>query len=130
MEHSLNRSCGTAAAATVPLSGLMALPSRGAGIREEANRSIPEMLSGLTIGRRWDEFLLDFQGVEYVSSDVLVSLVRLRRSLQAAGKRLTLCNLRPQVAEVFTVTGLGRFFDIRTDQPKANHDAVVPVGFQ
>ena len=128
MEHSLNRSCGTAAAATVPLSGLMALPSRGAGIREEANRSIPEMLSGMTIGRRWDEFLLDFQGVK--SSDVLVSLVRLRRSLQAAGKRLTLCNLRPQVAEVFTVTGLGRFFDIRTDQPKANHDAVVPAGFQ
>jgi anti-anti-sigma factor len=109
----------------------MALSSRGAGIREEeSNQSITEVLSGPTIGRRWDEFLLDFQGVEYVSSDVLVSLVRLRRSLEAAGERLILCNLSPPVAEVFVVTGLGRFFDIRTDQPEANRDAVLRVGFQ
>jgi hypothetical protein len=77
-----------------------------------------------------DDFLLDFHGIDYVSSDFLVSLVRLRRNLEAAGKQLSLCNLSPPVAEVFAVTGLGRFFDIRPDQPEEQPEPVLRVGFQ
>jgi anti-anti-sigma factor len=64
-----------------------------------------------------EEFLLDFQGVELVSSDFLVALVRLRHTLDGAGKRLALCRLSQSLAEVFAVTGLSRFFDVRPDPP-------------
>jgi anti-anti-sigma factor len=64
-----------------------------------------------------EEFLLDFQGIELVSSDFLVALVRLRHTLSAAGRRLALCHLSGSLAEVFAVTGLSRFFDVRPDPP-------------
>jgi anti-anti-sigma factor len=64
-----------------------------------------------------EHFLLDFTGIDLVSSEFLVALIRLRHRLQAAGKRLTLCNLGTSVAEVFAVTGLGQFFEIRADEP-------------
>jgi anti-anti-sigma factor len=69
--------------------------------------------SRLIEGKTKDEYLLDFEGIDFVNSDYLVALVRLRRSLEAVGKQLTLCNVSAPVAEVFSVTGLGRFFHIR-----------------
>jgi anti-anti-sigma factor len=73
----------------------------------------------LTRGPGPDEFVQDFHGIELMSSDSLVALVRLRRTLQAAGKRLTLCNLSAAVAEIFAVTGLGRLFAIRPSPKEA-----------
>jgi anti-anti-sigma factor len=75
-----------------------------------------------------NELRLDFDGIEFVSSDFLVALVRLRRSLEAAGKQLTLCNLSSSVAEVLTVTGLGRLFHFAQDRPTANPNAASPHG--
>jgi anti-anti-sigma factor len=59
------------------------------------------------------EFLLDLSNVVVLSTPALVALVKLRKRLSAAGKRLTLCNLQPAVAEVLEVRKLNSWFAIR-----------------
>jgi anti-sigma B factor antagonist len=88
-------------------------------VTAEELAKIKELVRSTTEALGRDELLLDFRGIEFVSSDFLVALVRLRHSLQAAGKRLTLCNLSASVEEVFAVTGLSRFFQICPDQPES-----------
>jgi anti-anti-sigma factor len=45
--------------------------------------------------------IIDFQNVAYISSAVFRPLLSLRRELQEAGGGMVLCNLAPQVLEVF-----------------------------
>jgi anti-anti-sigma factor len=63
---------------------------------------------------------LDFVNVRHVSSAALGTLVALHRALLAAGRRLTICNLRPEVRQVFAVAGLDRFLDLRPAEPGGN----------
>lgn len=60
------------------------------------------------------ELRVDLGNVGLVSTAGLMALLRLRRQLHAAGKRLSLWNLTPAVAEVFDNTRLGRLFDLCT----------------
>jgi anti-anti-sigma factor len=82
-------------------------------------------LSGLAQETDRPELLVDLGNVVAVSTPALVVLVKLRRQLLAGGRRLTLCNLRPGVAEVLEISRLSRFFTIRRDQrawpPPADH---------
>jgi anti-anti-sigma factor len=50
--------------------------------------------------------LLDFSAVESLSSAVLAALLSLRKALLAQGGRLALCGLRPELREVFAITGM------------------------
>jgi anti-anti-sigma factor len=57
--------------------------------------------------------LLDFGNVRHVSSVALATLVSLHRGLLAAGRRLTVYNLGPEVYEAFALPGLDNFLDLR-----------------
>jgi anti-anti-sigma factor len=57
--------------------------------------------------------LLDFGNVRYVSSAALGALVCLHKGLLAAGRRLTIYDLGPEVYEVFAATGLDRLLCLR-----------------
>jgi len=61
------------------------------------------------------EVVLDFDNVEYVASLALGTLVTLHKRLAAAGQRLSLCNLRPLVREVFATTRLDRFLNLQVN---------------
>jgi len=50
--------------------------------------------------------VLDFQGLQYISSAGLRAVLSLARELQQRAGRLALCDLRGMVEEVITVTGL------------------------
>jgi anti-sigma B factor antagonist len=50
--------------------------------------------------------IVDFQTVTYLSSASFRPLLSLLRAVRAQGGRLVLCNLRPEVHEVFSVTRL------------------------
>jgi anti-anti-sigma factor len=50
--------------------------------------------------------ILDLHEVQYISNVFLSVLVAVRKQLLAAGGRLVLCNLAPQVLDVFLVTRL------------------------
>jgi anti-sigma B factor antagonist len=79
---------------------------------EEAVHFLSEQFLGLADGSVQDSLALDFGSVEYLSSLMLGTLLRLRRKLHDAGRRLTLVNLRPEVYEVFEVTRLTVLLDV------------------
>src|SRR5262245_12564515 len=61
--------------------------------------------------------LLNFAGVEFLSSAALNKLIVLDKKIKTAGGKLLLCNLRPEIFEIFAVTRLTQLFTImRTEQ--------------
>jgi len=68
-------------------------------------------------GRR--KLLLNFRNVEYLSSAALGKLITLNKKLQAGGGRLILCNIDPQIYEVFEITKLDKFFNIQKEEQAA-----------
>jgi anti-sigma B factor antagonist len=68
-------------------------------------------------GRR--KILLNFGNVEYLSSAALGKLITLNKKLQTAGGKLILCNIDPQIHEVFEITKLDKFFKIMKEEQQA-----------
>ena len=68
-------------------------------------------------GRR--KVLLNFGNVEYLSSAALGKLITLNKKLQAAGGKLILCNIDPQIYEVFEITKLNKLFNIQKEEQAA-----------
>jgi anti-anti-sigma factor len=63
--------------------------------------------------------LLDFRNVDYVTSLTLGTLVTLHKKLLASGRRLTIQNLTPPVFEIFAVTKLDEYLDLRRAEQQA-----------
>lgn len=68
-------------------------------------------------GRR--KILLNFGNVEYLSSAALGKLITLNKKLQQAQGKLILCNIDPQIHEVFEITKLDKFFKIAKEEQQA-----------
>ena len=73
---------------------------------------IARQLEGRTGRLEGCHLLLDFSNIEYLGSIELGTLITLRKRLNAAGGRLTLFNLNPQVYETFETTRLHTLFEI------------------
>ena len=56
--------------------------------------------------------LLDFSGIESINSKVLGRLITLRKRMAAVSGSLKLCNVPPQIVELFRLTSLDKLFDI------------------
>jgi anti-sigma B factor antagonist len=76
-----------------------------------------ELFSLIEDGRR--RLLLNFDRVEFLSSAALNKLILLDSKLKAQGGSSKLCNLRPEIREVFFITRLDQFFDIRDTETEA-----------
>jgi anti-sigma B factor antagonist len=86
-------------------------------ILDEQNiQIIGEQLFGLVdeVGRR--KVLLNFGNVEFLSSAALGKFITLHKKLQGVGGRLILCNIDPEINEVFEITKLDKFFTILKDE--------------
>ena len=89
-------------------------------ILDEGNiQIIGNQLFGMvdTDGRK--KIVLDFVNVEYLSSAALGKLITLDKKVKAAKGKLRLCNIRPDIYEVFAITRLNKLFDIKENQEKA-----------
>src|SRR5438552_19134901 len=85
-------------------------------ILDEQNiQVISEQLFSLVDEEGWRKILLNFSNVEYLSSAALGKLITLNKKLQQAGGKLILCNIDPQIYEVFEITKLDKFFKIMKD---------------
>ncbi len=80
-------------------------------------REVAEQLLGLlpSEGSRSD-LVLDFTGVDSVSSAMLGKLILLQRRMEAAGGRLRLCDVGEGLRAVMTTTNLDRLFQIDRDR--------------
>lgn len=63
--------------------------------------------------------VLDFSGVAFMSSAMIGKLVLLNKKCKQDNVLLKLCNITPNVAEVFKIMRLNKVFDIYKDQEKA-----------
>jgi len=89
-------------------------------ILDEQNiQVIGEQLFSLVDESGRKKLLLNFGNVEYMSSAALGKLITLNKKVQAAGGRLVLCNIDPQIREVFEITKLDKLFVIRNDEQEA-----------
>src|SRR5213080_5143560 len=89
-------------------------------ILDEQNiQVIGEQLFSLVDESGRKKLLLNFGNVEYMSSAALGKLITLNKKVQAAGGRLVLCNIDPQIYEVFEITRLDKFFNIEKEEQAA-----------
>jgi anti-sigma B factor antagonist len=63
--------------------------------------------------------LLNFTGVEFLSSAALGKLITLDRKVKTHKGRLKMSNIRPEILEVFQITKLNKVFDIRKEEAEA-----------
>ncbi|MCU0876571.1 MAG: STAS domain-containing protein [Pirellulaceae bacterium] len=63
--------------------------------------------------------LLNFASVEFLSSAALNKLIILDKKVKAASGKMRLCNLRPEIYEVFAITRLNQLFDIKNTEADA-----------
>ncbi len=65
------------------------------------------------------QILLNFGNVEYLSSAALGKFITLNKKVQAAGGKLVLCNIDPNIYEVFEITKLNKLFNIQKEEQAA-----------
>jgi anti-anti-sigma factor len=70
-----------------------------------------------TVRDRGDcDVVIDFGGVDIVTSSSLSKLLKLRKLLGDCGHRLVFCNVAPATKGIFTVTGLEGIFELVDDK--------------
>ena len=74
-----------------------------------------------TIGEeeKREKLILNFAIVDFLSSAALGKLITLDKKVKAHSGKLKLCNIRPEIYEVFAITKLNKLFDIKTDEAEA-----------
>jgi anti-sigma B factor antagonist len=77
-----------------------------------------EMFSLVENDKR-EKLLLNFSAVEFLGSAALGKLITLDRKVKSQGGVMKLSNIGPNIYEVFAITRLNRFFDIKDDEADA-----------
>lgn len=88
-------------------------------VDELAIRDVDEQLAELAGRHGCRPLVLNFANVEFLSSSLLNSLIRLNGAIEASLGKLILCNLRPNLRKVFDITRLSTRFDIRDSEAQA-----------
>jgi len=93
---------------------------KGRGIVTEQNvMRVLERVRHLVDGRGCGRVLLDFDGVTHLSSTILGRMINLAQHARTLGAHLKLCNLRPDVRDIFRITRLEDFFEMHPGRPEA-----------
>jgi len=86
---------------------------------ESKIQQISEELTAVVDKVPSNKLLLNFAEVKYMSSSVLGRLVHLNKRCKAEKIDLKLCNISPDILEVFRITQLIRVFQIYDDEAAA-----------
>ena len=79
---------------------------------EPTIQAIAEQLFSLVDDSGKKQLILNFSNVEYLSSAALGKLINLHKKLTGVQGKLAMCNVIPQIFEVFTITRLDKIFKI------------------
>ena len=82
-------------------------------------QELGDELFGLVEKDKRKNLLLNFSGVEFLSSAALNKLIVLDKRIKTAGGKLQLCSLKPEIFEVFAVTRLNQLFAIKRTEQEA-----------
>ena len=65
------------------------------------------------------KMLIDFTNVDHLSSAALGTLITVNNKVRQKDGQLRLCNIDPQIYEVFVITKLNKLFHIHKTSPEA-----------
>jgi anti-anti-sigma factor len=99
----------------IPELEIMTMPRRLDG--DTATAIEEDTLLCIQSGAR--EMLLDCSELEYVTGAGMQTFLRLAREMRAVDGKLAVCNLQPQVREMFEMCGLESMIPIYEDQAAA-----------
>ncbi len=63
--------------------------------------------------------LLNIKNISFLSSTVMTRLVMLNNETKARGGKIVLCNVSPNVNEIFKITRVSALFEIYSDENAA-----------
>jgi anti-sigma B factor antagonist len=86
---------------------------------EAASEELQRELAQVAASPKNDRVLLDLSNVHLMTSAALVQLIVFNKMLEATGGRLILCQVRPEVYDVFNVMKLESMFQIEDDRAAA-----------
>ena len=58
------------------------------------------------------KLVVDFDGVQFLSSSALGKLITLKRKVEEVSGTMRMCRIKPEIMEVFRITKLDTIFDI------------------
>jgi len=71
------------------------------------------------ISARYSKVIMNFKGVPYLNSSSLGSLVRILQGLKTKKTALYLMNINKDITNLFSITGMNRYFTFITDEMQA-----------
>ncbi len=88
-------------------------------INDEEIMDLGDELYALVERDNRPKIVLNFSHVEFMSSAALGKLISFEKKVSAAGSKLMLSNIRPEIHEVFAITKLTKLFTIKEDEADA-----------
>ncbi len=88
-------------------------------LEESSIQQIGEEISTLIDKSGNPKLLIDFSGVEHLSSAALGTLITVNNKIRQKGGQLRLSTIDPQIYEVFTITKLNKLFQIHDNASQA-----------
>ena len=81
-----------------------------------------ELVQLVEEGEGCKKLLLNFAEVGFMSSAALGKLITVNKKMKGNGGSVRMCNIRPDILEVFAITRLDRLFNIKKDEEEALAD--------
>jgi anti-sigma B factor antagonist len=78
-----------------------------------------ELMNAVASASQKKKMLVNFQGVQFMSSAMIGKLVLLNKKCKTDEVVLKMCNISPNVMEVFKITKLNKVFEIFDTEEKA-----------
>ena len=75
-------------------------------------RAVEESINSVVKQKPSIKLVLDFCNVQFLSSSVLGTLIRLSKRVYEGKGQLRFCCINPKIYEIFTITRLDKVFDI------------------
>ena len=97
----------------------VAVPTDVKILEEEQIQSLEKTFMSLIEQNTGVQLVIDFSGVQFLTSSVLGLLIRLSRRVYQAEGRLRLCSIDPKILEIFKITRLDKVFEIYKDRQQA-----------
>lgn len=89
-------------------------------ILDEANiLQIGEEIGALIEAEPSPKLVISFANVDHLSSAALGTLITIHNKMKSKAGQLRLCNIDPQIYEVFVITKLNKLFEIHEDTDRA-----------
>ena len=89
------------------------------GRLDTLNFSFLEKAVNALIENNQKEIVLDCQDLDYVSSSGLRILLKALKQVESVQGRFTICNLQPQIVQIFKISGFDHLFELYPGRKEA-----------